>query len=86
MLYKDAKSQLKNFAAFAEHNNVLPLTMEAAEVAAEIYADLRKRRESIGHTDSLIAGIALANNLQLITNNTAHFKRVKGLDLANWSK
>lgn len=86
LLYKDAKNQLKNFTAFVQCNNVMPLTMEAARAAAEICADLRKRRETIGHTDSLIAGIALANNLQLVTNNTDHFKRVKGLVLTNWSK
>lgn len=58
--------------------------MRAAGIAAEVYADLRKQGQPIGHTDSLIAGIALVNDLQLVTNNTDHFKRVKGLELQNW--
>ena len=54
--------------------------------AAVIQADLRKKGAEIGHTDTLIAGIAIANGLQLITNNTAHFNRIKGLEMANWTK
>ncbi len=84
MLYKDAKNQLKKFNRFVERNTVLPLTMQATRLAAEIYADLRRKRETIGHTDSLIAGIALANDLQLVTNNVKHFKRAEGLKLTNW--
>lgn len=86
LLYKDAKKQLKSFTEFVVLNKVLPLALRAAKIAAEIQADLRKKGKEIGHTDTLIAGIALANDLQLVTNNTDHFKRIKGLDIANWSK
>ena len=84
LLYKDARKQLKNFTDFAELNKILPLTISATRQAAEIYADLGKKGQPIGHTDCLIAGIALTNGLQLVTNNTDHFKRVKGLELINW--
>lgn len=86
LLYKDAKKQLKIFSDFAELNKILPLTLSATRQAAEIYANLRKKGQPIGHTDCLIAGIALTNNLQLITNNTDHFKRIKGLEIVNWLK
>ena len=56
-----------------------------AKTSANIQADLRKKGTEIGHTDTLIAGIAITSNLQLITNNTAHFKRIKGLEIANWA-
>lgn len=69
LLYKDAKKQLQKFNGFSSLNTIVPLTLNAANKAAEIYADLRKSGKPIGHTDSLIAGIALTNNLQLITNN-----------------
>ena len=84
LLYKDAKKQHKNFTEFADLNKILPLTISATRQAAEIYADLRKKGQPIGHTDCLIAGIALINGLRLVTNNTDHFKRVKGLELVNW--
>jgi tRNA(fMet)-specific endonuclease VapC len=86
LLYKDAKKQLKKFTDFVELNKVIPMTMRTAKVAAEIYADLRKKVREIGHTDTLIAGIDIANDLQLVTNNTDHFKRIKGLEIENWTK
>ena len=86
LLYKDAKKQLAKFEAFVELNRVIPLTLRNAKIAATIQADLRKKGAEIGHTDTLIAGIAIANEMQLITNNTNHFKRIKGLEIANWTK
>ena len=86
LLYKDAKKQLKRFSDFVELNSIIPLTIVSAKAAAEIQADLRKKGLEIGHTDTLIAGIAITSKLQLVTNNTAHFKRVKGLHIENWMK
>lgn len=86
LLYKDARKQLKRFSEFAELNKILPLTLSATKQAAEIYANLRKKGQPIGHTDCLIAGIALTNDLQLVTNNIDHFKRVKELEMVNWLK
>jgi tRNA(fMet)-specific endonuclease VapC len=39
----------------------------------------------IGQFDTLIAAHALALELTLVTNNTKHFRRVRGLNLANWA-
>lgn len=86
LLYKDAKKQLKKFESFVTLNNFLLLTLRSTKLAANIQAELRKKGREIGHADTLIAGIAIANKLQLVTNNTDHFKRIKGLQLANWSK
>jgi tRNA(fMet)-specific endonuclease VapC len=86
LLYKDAKKQLAKFEEFVELNKVIPLTLRMAKTAAAIQADLRKKGTEIGHTDTLIAGIAMTSELQLVTNNTDHFKRIKGLDIANWTK
>ena len=86
LLYKDAKKQLRKFTDFVELNKVIPMTMRTAKISAEIYADLRKKGREIGHTDTLIAGISIANALQLVTNNTDHFRRIKGLEVENWTK
>ena len=85
LLYKDAKKQLKRFEDFVALNKVIPLTLRMAKTAAIIQADLRKKGTEIGHTDTLIAGIAITSELQLVTNNTNHFKRIKGLEIANWT-
>ncbi len=86
LLYKDAQKQLQKFTDFADLNKILPLTISAAKKAAEIYANLKKKGQPIGHTDCLIAGTALTNGLQLVTNNINHFNRVEGLGLINWLK
>ncbi len=56
--------------------------------AAVIYGPMRARLQSlgtpIGPLDMLIAAIALANNLTLVTHNTAEFGRVDGLKLEDW--
>ena len=86
LLYKDARKQLNKFEEFAGLNIVIPLTIPMAKKAAFIQAELRKKGTEIGHTDTLIAGIAITSELQLITNNTNHFKRIKGIEIANWTK
>lgn len=84
LLYKDARKQLSKFEDFASLNKIIPLTLRSVQLSANIQADLRKNGTQIGHTDTLIAGIAIANDLQLITNNTAHFERIKLLKTSNW--
>jgi tRNA(fMet)-specific endonuclease VapC len=86
LLYKDARKQMERFEQFVELNKVVPLTIRTVKISANIQAELRKKGIEIGHTDTLIAGVAMASELQLITNNTDHFKRIKGLDFANWTK
>lgn len=85
LLYKDAKGQLAKFERFVRLNNVIPLTLKSAKVAAEIYADLRKNGNVIGHNDVIIAGVAIDNELILITNNIRHFNRISKLELDNWT-
>lgn len=59
------------------------------EVAAERYAEIRLALESagtpIGHMDMLIAASALAEGCVLVSHNTAHFSRVPGLVIEDWS-
>ena len=86
LLYKDAKKQMSKFEEFVSLNKVVPLTVRTVKISAKIQADLRKKGTVIGHTDTLIAGVAMASELQLVTNNTDHFKRIKGLEIANWTK
>ena len=85
LLYKDARKQLQTFEDFIQLNKVIPLTFPMAKAAAVIKADLRKKGTEIGHTDTLIAGTAITSELHLITNNTNHFMRIKGLVIDNWT-
>lgn len=84
--YRDAKKQLKAFLEFTTHNTILPLTQNSVEASAELYASLRVSGQLIDDIDLLIAGIAITNKLVLATHNRKHFKRIKKLDIEDWTK
>lgn len=84
--HRDADKQLSLFLEFAAQSTILPLTKEVADVAAEVYSDLRKRGQPIDDIDLLIAGTAIANQLTLITNNRKHFDRIDQLEIENWKE
>lgn len=86
LLYKDARKQLEKFKKFASANEILTLNTNIADIAAQIQADLRAKGMEVGHTDTLIAATAIYHELDLITNNTKHFKRIKNLEISNWTK
>lgn len=63
---------------------------EFGESASEIYASekawLRQQGNMMDDMDLLIASICLAESKTLVTNNTKHFQRVRGLNLENWAQ
>jgi predicted nucleic acid-binding protein len=60
---------------------IVSLDREAATRAATVRQGLTKSGFTIGMADSLIAGIALVNDLSLLTRNRKHFERIEGLRL-----
>jgi hypothetical protein len=48
------------------------------------WADLTTKGTLIGSNDLLVAAIALANGLTLVTHNTREFARVVGLKIEDW--
>jgi tRNA(fMet)-specific endonuclease VapC len=62
----------------------LSLDQAAAGHAGRIDAELIARGLRIGPYDTLIAAIALAHDLTLVTHNTGEFSRVAGLRLEDW--
>ena len=55
--------------------------------AAVEFEKLRKNKKlkKIGRADLLIASIALAQKVKLITRNTRHFEQIPGLQIENWA-
>jgi tRNA(fMet)-specific endonuclease VapC len=82
--YKQAQKQMEKFETFISKCEVLNISHNSVRLSAKIYADLRRKGITIGEIDLLIAGIAIHSDLQLITNNTAHFSQIQGLSLHNW--
>ena len=80
----DAKKQLAAFEEFCRYCFILPLDRKALDMAANIYVDLRQRGELIGEVDILVSGIALKNDMGIVTCNTDHFGRISNLYVKNW--
>ena len=62
----------------------LPFDDLAADFYGQERARLAKLGQSIGPNDLMIASIALANNLTLVTHNTREFSRVANLQTEDW--
>jgi tRNA(fMet)-specific endonuclease VapC len=75
---------LRLLALLFQQFESLPFDDAAAEAYAQIRADLAAQGTPIGPNDLMIAAIALANNLILVTHNTREFARVAGLPLEDW--
>lgn len=78
------QSEHAKIDAFAAPYISLAFDDAAARVFGEIRHALMSTGKAIGPFDTMIAAIALANNLVLVTHNTNEFSRVPGLTLEDW--
>jgi tRNA(fMet)-specific endonuclease VapC len=62
----------------------LPIDDRVADRAAETHARLTAAGAKIGPNDLMIAAVALAHGLTLVTHNLSEFGRVSGLSVADW--
>ncbi|TBR61312.1 type II toxin-antitoxin system VapC family toxin [Mastigocladus laminosus UU774] len=84
--HRDAHKQLTSFLEFVSYNTVLPLTTDSTTISGDIYAKLRKKGTPVDDIDILIAGIAITNDLILVTNNHRDFEKIEGLEIVDWSQ
>jgi len=78
----DPSQRMGAFERVMSNLDILPLDGGSALRAAKISGILDKSGESIDPFDALIAGITLENGADsLVTSNTSHFQRIKGLKI-----
>ena len=75
---------LDRVARFCSAFESVAFDEQAAESYGEIRAHLRREGTPIGANDLLIAAIAIANELTLVTRNVAEFARVPRLLTERW--
>jgi tRNA(fMet)-specific endonuclease VapC len=81
---RDVARNLAEVRTFVAGFRSLPFDDAAAEHYGRVRADLAAKGTPIGPNDLLIAAVALAHGLTLVTHNTPEFGRVTGLTLDDW--
>lgn len=81
---KKPQQQRKQIDDIAQRFEVLPLDYPSARQAGVLRGTLDGQGLVIGPYDLLIAGIAMANNLTVVTRNVREFSRVPHLKVENW--
>jgi tRNA(fMet)-specific endonuclease VapC len=71
-------------ADFLKECEILDFDRRCAEVFGELRGILKPRGITIPPPDLMIASVALAHDLTLITHNTADFQRIPHLRLDDW--
>jgi tRNA(fMet)-specific endonuclease VapC len=82
--YEDPSARIAVIENFAARLEVLPFDTRAALHAGNIRATLERKGQMIGAYDLMIAAIARAQGLVLVTGNVREFERVEGLRLERW--
>ncbi|MFO0956492.1 MAG: PIN domain-containing protein [Isosphaeraceae bacterium] len=85
---KRATGQLRAFESAIPSLEILALDQDAALLAGRIEGELERAGRPIGRADPMIAAIAIANGLELVTGNTAHYQQIqrvgRSLVLHDW--
>ncbi len=84
MKSNNPKKTLTKQRQFVNRFQSLPFDDNVAEVYSQIRADLEQKGTPIGPNDLLIASIAIANDLILVTHNIREFSRIRDLNIEDW--
>jgi len=84
LTFKKANKQIEGFETFVSTCEILKLSTTSLRASANIYAELREKGVTIGTADLLISGVAITNNLTLVTNNQKHYQPIANLKTSNW--
>ncbi|GHV82780.1 twitching motility protein PilT [Spirochaetia bacterium] len=74
----------KLFNQFCTTFKVGLMDCKTSEIAASIYAKLKKLGSAVEDADIFIAAFCLQNDYTLVTNNVRHFENIDTLKIVNW--
>lgn len=89
-LYYGARNSSNPKKSLAEVNSLLKsidiivFDNPAAQKAGEIQTELMRIGRPVNILDTLIAGIVISNDEELLTKDINHFSRIKGLKCRSW--
>ena len=71
---------------FCKKIRIFKYNLQSAEIYSNIKVELLKKGEIIQDMDMMIAGICIANDLTLVTNNYKHFRGIRRLKVEEWER
>lgn len=80
----DPASVLHGVAELLTEVQVLHYDQPCAEVYGRVRGQLLRQGLPVGPVDLMIASVALAHDLTLVTHNTADFGNIPGVRLEDW--
>ncbi len=83
-IFRGDKNQDPFWNTFFSTVPVLVFDSPCADIAANIYKDLKSKNLTVDTDDILIAATAIKNNLRLATINRKHFNRINDLILIDF--
>ena len=79
-----AERRLMEFTALCKVLGVGQLNNSLLDFAADIYSELRGKRQTIEDADILTAAFCKLHDFTLVTHNTKHFQIIAGLQYCDW--
>ena len=82
--YQMGKNKLDAAKLLISRFQIFEFDWFAADEAARIYSECRKKGTEIPMRDAMVAGIVRANGCTLLTRDLKHFRRVRKLEVVGW--
>jgi predicted nucleic acid-binding protein len=84
LLKNNSKKRTAIFERMYSEKGVGVIDKIVLDIASTVKLRLQQQGRGISDDDLFIAAYCLKHNLPLVTNNTRHFRNVKGLEILNW--
>jgi tRNA(fMet)-specific endonuclease VapC len=82
----NAPKKEANYNILIQDCEIVEMDMQSWKYAAQVYKILYRKGYTVGELDILIGAFCIVNGYTLVTNNTADFKNMDGIILANWTQ
>ena len=77
------KTKVNDINKILNFLRVIEFSNETAELASNIYKELRSKNKLIEFRDIFIAATAIQENISISTKNKKHFQRIRNLSFLN---
>jgi len=81
---KQSERLINEVRAIIEKCTIIDFNVSQSEIYGKIRLELEKSGTPLGDMDMLIAAAALSTGAILVSHNTKHFSKIKGIKVEDW--